>query len=163
HMENFAEIEREFSSAGALVRIDGASDLAGAIGALLTDKARAQRTGAKARDLAISKRGVAEGVARRINEALSEGAANPPRGLLARLALTPLTWIWSVGHRINVRRSLARQRKLGTRVISVGALTMGGAGKSPMVAHLAERLAAMGHNPAILTRGYRRQSHERAV
>ncbi len=35
---------------------------------------------------------------------------------------------------------------------------MGGAGKSPFVAHLAQRLAEAGRNPAILTRGYGRKS-----
>jgi tetraacyldisaccharide 4'-kinase len=163
HMENFAEIEREFCAAGALVRIGRAEELAGAIGGLLIDRARAKAIGGKARDLAMSKRGVADVVARRIGEALSEGVPNPSPGLLARLTLTPLIWLWGAGHRINMRRSLARQRGLKTRVISVGALTMGGAGKSPMVAHLAERLAGMGQNPAVLTRGYRRQSHQRVV
>ena len=43
-------------------------------------------------------------------------------------------------------------------MISVGALTMGGAGKSPFVAHLAQKLAEAGRNPAILTRGYGRKS-----
>ena len=40
---------------------------------------------------------------------------------------------------------------------------MGGAGKSPVTAHLAERLRTLGRNPAILTRGYRRKSHEPVV
>lgn len=40
---------------------------------------------------------------------------------------------------------------------------MGGAGKSPMVAHLAARLREMGRNPAILTRGYKRVSKEPIV
>ena len=40
---------------------------------------------------------------------------------------------------------------------------MGGAGKTPMVTHLAQRLHAMGHNPAILTRGYKRKSAEPIV
>ena len=37
----------------------------------------------------------------------------------------------------------------------MGNLTLGGTGKTPMVLWLAERLAAEGHLPAILTRGYR--------
>jgi tetraacyldisaccharide 4'-kinase len=40
---------------------------------------------------------------------------------------------------------------------------MGGAGKSPLAAHLAARLREQGHNPAILTRGYRRKSHDPIV
>lgn len=39
-------------------------------------------------------------------------------------------------------------------VISVGNLTMGGTGKTPMVAMLASQLLAMGYRPAIISRGY---------
>jgi tetraacyldisaccharide 4'-kinase len=52
------------------------------------------------------------------------------------------------------RRVIFRTRRLGGAVISVGNLTVGGTGKTPMVLWLAERLAAEGHRPAILTRGY---------
>src|SRR6185369_1817635 len=48
--------------------------------------------------------------------------------------------------------------KLDTPVISIGGLAMGGAGKSPLVAHLAQKLADAGRNPAILTRGYGRRT-----
>jgi len=50
---------------------------------------------------------------------------------------------------------ILRVRRLAGAVISVGNLTVGGTGKTPMVLWLAERLAAEGHRPAILTRGYR--------
>ena len=43
-------------------------------------------------------------------------------------------------------------------VVSVGNLTMGGTGKTPLVAHLAHRLRFEGKRPAILTRGYGRRS-----
>src|SRR5271170_3632589 len=52
------------------------------------------------------------------------------------------------------RRGVFRSRRLKGVVISVGNLTVGGTGKTPMVLWLAERLAAEGHRPAILTRGY---------
>lgn len=41
------------------------------------------------------------------------------------------------------------------KTISVGNLTVGGTGKSPVVMELAHLLIAMGYQPAILTRGYR--------
>lgn len=50
---------------------------------------------------------------------------------------------------------LLRKQRLQGTVISVGNLTVGGTGKTPMVLWIAERLAAEGHRPAILTRGYR--------
>lgn len=43
-------------------------------------------------------------------------------------------------------------------VISVGNLTTGGTGKSPMVIELARRLIAMGHTPAVVSRGYKSEA-----
>ena len=43
---------------------------------------------------------------------------------------------------------------VGLPVISVGNLTLGGTGKTPMVIWLAERLAAAGRRPVIAMRGY---------
>ena len=49
------------------------------------------------------------------------------------------------------------QHRLDRPVISVGNLRVGGAGKTPIVAHLARLLVARGERPAILTRGYGRR------
>jgi len=106
----------------------------------------------------MAKRGVVDKVAEVVIEAAGRGVSNPPRSLAARVALRPLSWLWAAGRRVDLKRQQARARSLATRVVSVGGLTMGGAGKSPLVAHLAARLADEGRNPAILTRGYERQS-----
>ncbi len=53
-------------------------------------------------------------------------------------------------------RQPLRQRRLAKPVISVGNLSMGGTGKTPVVAAIAEWLLAQGHRPAILSRGYGR-------
>jgi tetraacyldisaccharide 4'-kinase len=71
--------------------------------------------------------------------------------------------MWRAGSAIRSARAMRVRRTLKTPVVSIGALTMGGAGKSPMVAHLARRLREMGRNPAILTRGYKRISTEPIV
>ena len=49
---------------------------------------------------------------------------------------------------------IRKRRQLAGRVISVGNLTVGGTGKTPMVMWLAERLLAEGKSVGILTRGY---------
>ena len=50
-----------------------------------------------------------------------------------------------------------RQRHLSKPVISVGNLSMGGTGKTPVVAAIAQWLVAQGQRPSILTRGYGRE------
>jgi hypothetical protein len=134
-MENFAEIEREFSAAGALVKISGADELAGAVEALLTDDAGEGDRRARSR-AAMTKRGVVDKVAAVVLEAAGQGVSSPFRTLAARAALRPLSWLWAVGNRIDLKRGLAAARSLDTPVVSIGGLTMGGAGKSPLVAHL---------------------------
>jgi len=52
-------------------------------------------------------------------------------------------------------RGVFRKRKLPGTVISVGNLTVGGTGKTPMVLAIAQRFAEQGQHAAILTRGYR--------
>jgi tetraacyldisaccharide 4'-kinase len=53
------------------------------------------------------------------------------------------------------RKGILRQHRLPGVVISVGNLTVGGTGKTPMVLWIAERLLAEGKTVGILTRGYR--------
>jgi len=53
------------------------------------------------------------------------------------------------------RKHILKPKKLEGTVISVGNLTVGGTGKTPMVLWIAERLLAEGKSVGILTRGYR--------
>jgi tetraacyldisaccharide 4'-kinase len=110
-----------------------------------------------------SKRGVTEKVAREVWNTYSLGVVTPPPRTAARILLGPLTLLWRAGRAMDSAKSLAMQRYLEAPVISVGGLTMGGVGKSPMVAHLARRLRQRGHNPAVLTRGYHRGSKDAVV
>jgi len=50
------------------------------------------------------------------------------------------------------------RRRLTSPVISVGNLTMGGSGKTPLAAEIARMLVEMGERPSILSRGYARQN-----
>lgn len=54
------------------------------------------------------------------------------------------------------RRGWLETRHLACPVVSVGNLTAGGTGKTPLVAWIAERLLERGWKPGILTRGYGR-------
>ena len=77
---------------------------------------------------------------------------------LVRTLLQPLGLLYGTAMRLRTafyEHGLLGSRRLPGTVISVGNLTVGGTGKTPMVLWIAERLAAEGHRPAILTRGYR--------
>jgi len=74
--------------------------------------------------------------------------------------LWPLTLPFGAAVRLRARAyqsGIFRQRRLDGVVISVGNLTVGGTGKTPMVLWIAERLIARGEKAGILTRGYRGQ------
>jgi 3-deoxy-D-manno-octulosonic-acid transferase len=170
HMENFQTIADEFHDAGALERIEEAGALGSAVSQLLDDRKRRAELGGRARELAMAKRGVVANIAEEIWSVYAEGVPDPLRTLTARLVFTPLSWLWRAGHRVNMARALAARRALNTPVVSIGGLAMGGAGKSPMVAHLAALAGrgpapqcGAGPRPAILTRGYGRISKEPIV
>lgn len=82
-----------------------------------------------------------------------------------RVALWPLAVVYGLAARLRTdlyRRGICTHKRLGGTVLSVGNLTVGGTGKTPMVLWLAEKLIAEGHRPAILTRGYRGGTHRDA-
>jgi tetraacyldisaccharide 4'-kinase len=61
------------------------------------------------------------------------------------------------------RSGMARTRRLPKPVISVGNLTVGGTGKTPLVAAVAKILLAHGIKPGILTRGYGRENAKKLI
>lgn len=84
----------------------------------------------------------------------------------ATIALTPLSGLY--GLLINRRNGLYRRgvfqsHHVDVPVISVGNLTLGGTGKTPLVLRIAQALAEQGLRVCILTRGYRRNSKGRVV
>jgi tetraacyldisaccharide 4'-kinase len=86
----------------------------------------------------------------RLNRIWYEGA--PGESLLA-----PLAWAYAgvVEARRNAFASGARRAtRLGRPVVVVGNLTVGGTGKTPMVAWLAWQLGALGKKVGIASRGY---------
>lgn len=86
---------------------------------------------------------------------------------LMSLALTPFAGLYGVAMKARhalYRSGRFRTRELGAPVISVGNLTTGGTGKTPLVEWIANELARKGRRVCILTRGYgRRRSATRVI
>src|SRR5436309_4436442 len=77
---------------------------------------------------------------------------------LLRRLLWPLSLVYGAGVRARVwlyASGWLKQKSLNGTVISVGNLTVGGTGKTPMVIWLAEKFLSDGKRVAILSRGYR--------
>jgi tetraacyldisaccharide-1-P 4'-kinase len=80
------------------------------------------------------------------------------RGALLRPWMAMLSHSWgnlTSWRRWNYRKGIYRATKVDAPVISVGNLTTGGTGKTPMVAWVVHQLMAAGASPAVVTRGYK--------
>ncbi|MFO8238004.1 MAG: tetraacyldisaccharide 4'-kinase [Prochlorococcaceae cyanobacterium] len=75
----------------------------------------------------------------------------PRPGPLAWL-LRPLGWLYGLA--VGIHRARSRPWQPPLPVVSVGNLTLGGTGKTPLVIALARELAGRGWRPALLSRGY---------
>ncbi|MHB1685980.1 MAG: tetraacyldisaccharide 4'-kinase [Ignavibacteriaceae bacterium] len=56
-------------------------------------------------------------------------------------------------------KNIFKSRKVNAKIISVGNLTVGGSGKTPMVIYLSNLLKKEGKKVGVLSRGYGRKSH----
>ena len=65
---------------------------------------------------------------------------------------------WLYGTLVRFRNRLydrpGTAERVGIPVVSVGNITVGGTGKTPIVGWLVQRLQERGHRPAIVSRGY---------
>jgi len=82
------------------------------------------------------------------------------------MLLSPAGWLY--GKIADIRnamydRGVLRSYDLGAKTISIGNITFGGTGKTPLVARVAEILADAGESVCILTRGYGRESSGRVL
>ncbi len=86
------------------------------------------------------------------------GRAKGFRAAMMRLAMSLLSGVYRgvVQTRLLIyRKRWRQQRHLGTLVVSIGNLTVGGTGKTPVVELLAKALRDRGRRVAILSRGYK--------
>ena len=96
---------------------------------------------------------------------LVDGSARGPAAALARVALAGIAGPYAAvvaGRNAAYDSGLLPAIRVPVPVVSVGNLTLGGTGKTPLVAWLARMLAARGLQPAIVSRGYGARRGERS-
>jgi tetraacyldisaccharide 4'-kinase len=82
------------------------------------------------------------------------------------VALAPLSFLYGALARARAglyRSGFLKTERVGALVISVGNLTAGGTGKTPLVEWVARAVAAEGLRACVLTRGYGREDESRRV
>lgn len=75
--------------------------------------------------------------------------------------LLPFSWLYGLGiycRNIAFDLGIIRMVDVGVPVISVGNVTMGGAGKTPLVEYVAAHCIARGRTVAVVSRGYKRNT-----
>jgi len=88
--------------------------------------------------------------------AIVSGERRGPAAALARCGLTVLAGLYRAAFALRNLwfRMPGAAKRASCPVVSVGNITVGGTGKTPMVAYLARLIGDMGGRPVILSRGY---------
>lgn len=171
YTDHCAEIAALLTRVGGGVQVQDERALAEGMAACLRDQAVLNRMGEAARSVVLDNRGALDRCLDLIAAVLDrtpsprpaalDPDSSPPRWMLSAVAALYEAVV-------RARAALYRygwlpSRKLPCRVVSVGNLTVGGTGKTPVVIALVERLLARGLRVAVLSRGYRRRSREPAL
>jgi 3-deoxy-D-manno-octulosonic-acid transferase len=152
HMENFREIAAGFRAARAFVEIRDASELRTALLRASEDAG----IGLRAQAAAEAERGAVDRAMAELVAVHSGAVPRYRRSLPGRMWLRPFTLLWRLFRRGAVQNPV----RLGARVISVGNITVGGTGKTPLVLYITQKMKERGLHPGILTRGHGRKSHQ---
>lgn len=154
HLENFRDIEQHFEANQAVLRIASGADLANAV----LQAAAHPGLGQRARAAAATQTGAA---ARTADTLLTIYHSRYPTARPAQPAWM-LLWLfsqlWRAGSAYDRRRKSARTRRLPVPVVSVGNITVGGTGKTPVTIELLRDFHQQ--SPALLTRGHGRSTSQ---
>jgi 3-deoxy-D-manno-octulosonic-acid transferase len=143
--QNFAVIVEQFLKEGALRQIVSPEQLAPTVAELLTNPGV---YGAQAQLAAARERGATARAMKEVLEVIDQSLTREP----GFWWLMPFEWLWLAAVKVD-RWLRGRGHRLGPATVSIGNLTYGGAGKTPLTLWLAERLP----RAAVLTRGYGRK------
>ena len=165
HYANFAAIVDSLRSHDAL-RIAAKEELGSTLIELLGDRTAAKAMGS-ARKRGLRPRGRRDGPLRRSDPRVARRRIRhgEQRAMKSSPAARPLLWPLVPAYRLGLalrelqlRTGLKPIRRLRWPVVSIGNLSSGGAGKTPLTIALAKALTARGVHVDVLSRGYGRRS-----
>lgn len=91
------------------------------------------------------------------------GRAGSGLARVARVVLVPASWLYGLGarlHRVFMRWTSGTRPRPACAIVSVGAMTVGGAGKTPLAARLAAGLRGRGWRVVLASRGYKGKARD---
>jgi 3-deoxy-D-manno-octulosonic-acid transferase len=154
HMENFREIAEDFERSHALLRIDSGSRLHAAVISADSEPGLGDRAHAAAeRNRGAAARAAGEVLALYELSCPCERQAQPAYAFLWLLSL-----LWQVGSAMDRRAKIRRVARLPVPVVSVGNITTGGTGKTPVTIELLREFRAL--HAGLLIRGHGRSARE---
>ena len=160
-MQNFRAITETLVAAKGLIQIEGAGQLGEKLEELASDRVRREEIGSAARRIAEAQRGATMRAVEHGAQLYERAVPRWARGWAEQAALGLPAVCWAAGVRVHrglYEKGWLARKRLPRPVVCVGNLTAGGAGKTPVVLWLAEQLLRRGYRPAVLTRGYRRET-----
>ena len=183
HTDHCAEVAELLVRAGGGVQVRDGQELTAEMARWLRDRSGLRRKGEAARQVVLDNQGALERSLQLINTLLARkdersmtDSTSRPRSVGGRsfhssfrihhssfLRWPLLVLAFPYGLVMRARAALYERgwlpkRSLPCRVVSVGNLTVGGTGKTPVVILIVEWLLARGLRVGVLSRGYRRQS-----
>ena len=164
HTDHCAEMAELLLRAGGGVQVRNGQELAAEMARWLRDRSGLRRMGDAARQVVLDNQGTVERSLEVIEKVLVRNTCSSfvnHRSLFPQWLLLALSFPY--GLVVRARAALYEgdwlpRRSLPCRVVSVGNLTVGGTGKTPVVILIAKWLLAQGMRVGVLSRGYRRQS-----
>ncbi len=166
HMQNFRAVAETLLEQRGMAQVNDSRDLAPALLQLLNNPAAAKQLGERGRKVAERQRGATARIVDASEQLLRQSRVQTSPSLFRSILLGPPALLWRAAASLRIaayRNGWLRRNRLNAFTICVGNLTTGGAGKTPMVAWLVERLHQAGHTPAVLTRGYGRSSSGQTI
>jgi 3-deoxy-D-manno-octulosonic-acid transferase len=180
YVDHFKEEAKILIQSGGGIKVKDEEELYFNLSSLLSDDAKRINLGKRAKEAIQKKTGVAQrttdlifsllekycqlsAVSYQLTAILPSRTADGGRRTLytlPRWLLSPFAWLYRLICALRLflyRYGVFKQKKLQAKVISVGNITLGGTGKTPLVIYLAEKLKEKNKKVAILSRGYKRK------